>query len=576
MRIKGVLFLLGLIILSSVPQIFADEIETPRPPRESEKFTIKITPWGPTQADVTKAKTRAEQSAAVQGLLRGSKYRLLAFEYIYSSDEKKDASSQPPTRYRVTFYNYSTDTAVIAESDFAAREPVTVSTGNFDPGTGAEEINAAFAIVRADADYSKNAGDGKLEIYEAMPPVSNLNGERLVNVGVRNQTTGENTVVGVSFKNSRVIRYQNNAPPTSRATVDSCGIQSAGQGATAPGVAGQYQLTTFSHGIIPLWKMLVVRPSASSGASNERSGLEIRDVFYKGKSVLKRGHVPVLNVQYVDDTCGPFRDWQYGEGFFQIPETGVSYPNGVSGGIAVLPEGTTATTAVETRNDTGNFQGVAIYQQDVGNGNELVLVTELTAGWYRYIMEWRFGPDGVIRPRYGFGSTTNSCVCESRYHHVYWRFDFDIVTPTNRVFQVERGRKFMRPITTESSIFRSYSRSRGLVVQNSTSDEAYSIFPNLNDGQVTNADGILTDTFGAGDFWVMLFKGTSAAPSEIDDPNLGAAAANLAPWVNGDGIVNQDVVIWYAAHQFRNDDASRPEVIKGSHIVGPDLRPIRW
>ena len=35
-------------------------------------------------------------------------------------------------------------------------------------------------------------------------------------------------------------------------------------------------------------------------------------------------------------------------------------------------------------------RSVAIYQQNVGLGNELVMVSEMNAGWYRYIMEWRY------------------------------------------------------------------------------------------------------------------------------------------------------------------------------------------
>ena len=187
--------------------------------------------------------------------------------------------------------------------------------------------------------------------------------------------------------------------------------------------------------------MLIVRPSSSVGHDFEGSGLEVRDVKYRGKSVLKRGHVPVLNVKYTAN-CGPYRDWQYSEGYFQIPTTGVSFPGGPDGGFAIVDPPGVPTTVVETGNDNGNFRGVAVYTQDVGNGPEVVLVTEMEAGWYRYVMEWRFGADGTIRPRYGFGSTADSCVCIQRTHHVYWRFDFDVVTPENNVFLLERGRKF--------------------------------------------------------------------------------------------------------------------------------------
>ena len=285
-------------------------------------------------------------------------------------------------------------------------------------------------------------------------------------------------------------------------------------------------------------------------------------------------------MQYINNTCGPFRDWQYAEGYFSAPAAGATYPNGVDGGFAVLADGQIATTSVETRNDSGNFRGVAVYQQDVGNGPEVVMVSEMNAGWYRYIMEWRFAPDGTIRPRYGFGSTTNGCVCNPRNHHVYWRFDFDIVNPLNRVFEVQGGRIPFNPINKEVARFR--NTHAVFMIQNATGKEAYSITPGANDGTVTNAAGVLTDTFGAGDFWIMQFKGTAGAPSELDDPNSGSGA-NLAPWINNESLVDQDVVVWYGAHQYRVDDASRaggevenPNIINGQHVVGPDIRPVNW
>src|ERR1044072_4982390 len=129
-----------------------------------------------------------------------------------------------------------------------------------------------------------------------------------------------------------------------------------------------------------LWEMLIIRPSASSGT--RKSGIEVRDVKYKGKSVLKRGHVPILNVQYTPATCGPYRDWQWQEDRFATPDTGNTDP---APGVRILADGQVATTVLQTGVDTGNFQGVAIYKQNNGYGTEVVLITELQAGWYRYI-----------------------------------------------------------------------------------------------------------------------------------------------------------------------------------------------
>jgi hypothetical protein len=413
-----------------------------------------------------------------------------------------------------------------------------------------------------------------------MPPVTVLEGttERLVNVGVRGFNGSDaDEIVGVSISRGTVVRYPENAPVVSRGATDggSCGISNAGQGSTGRGVAGQYQLAVTESGA-PLWDMLVIRPSASSGT--KASGLEIRDVKYKGKSVLKRGHLPILNVQYVNNACGPYRDWQYAEDYFNVPTAGATYPNGPTGGIALVGDGQIPTTSMETGNDTGNFRGVAIYKQ----GDETVLVTEMTADWYRYIMEWRFASDGTIRPRFGFGATNSGCVCNIHTHHAFWRFDFDIVNPTNKVYQLEKVEDYLQLQTTEFTRVKSLPTNRNLLIQNSSNSEAYVLTPNATDG--------VADAYGKSDMWVLRYKnvaGGSAFANELDDGYTGvggglATAINIDQFINGESIVDQDVVVWYGAHFVHADGANllnperSPLILSGTHVVGPNLRPLKW
>ncbi|MBX3289417.1 MAG: hypothetical protein KF855_08735 [Acidobacteria bacterium] len=556
--------------------------------RSSQPLVIRAVAWGPDNKAVDRARQRIEKHPNVQAELRGSRYMMLSFEYIEDQPAEKNAPTPEPTRFRVVFYNYTEDVTVIAEAGFDEKEPVTVRRDMIDPWTTPEEIKAAYQVIEKDAAYIAASRKGPVEMYEPMPPISKVNGERLVNIGIRNADLSLNEIVGVSFKNNTVVRYENGIPETNRMTAGTCGVPSGG-GGTGPGIAGQAVLTINEPrgtSDVPMWEMLVVRPSASSGAQFERSGIEVRDVKYKGKSVLKRGHAPVLNVKYLPGaSCNAYRDWQYSEGNFQAPSAGAQDP---APGIRILAPGQKATTIVENYNDGGNFNGVAIYQEDTGNptGPEVVLVSEMNAGWYRYIMEWRFGTDGTIRPRYGFGSITSTCVCSPRNHHVYWRLDFDVVQPQNKVFQIERGRKFRTPVTTELASFRSYQLNRGYLIQNADGNEAYQVIPGMNDGEAyfTNPNGQV-ETFGAGDFWLLKFQGTANSPGELDDPSSGTGcpsypAACLAPWVNNESLDGEDVVIWYSAHQFRIDDTSltewRNNVLAGKHVIGPDLRPVRW
>ena len=565
-KLNCVLFGVCFVITFAVNIVVAGEKSSKRSRKAQETVKIKVSAWGPTQAEVQAAMLRVEKSRAVQNVLENTKYRLISFDYI-ESEYDKSKPAQSPTNFRIVFYDYTNDRTFTAEGDFANTKIVTVREEKFQPGVSSQELAEAFEMVKKDAGLGEFYRQKQLKIFEAMPPVSVLDGERLVNVGIKILPDGENQVIGISFKNNRIVRYKDNAPLTSLAADDACGINSANQGNTANGTAGQYQLTVGLNNA-PLWEMLVIRPSASSGNSQERSGIEVRDVKYKGKSVLKRGHAPILNVQYDGDACGPYRDWQYAEGFFNAPTEGAIDP---APGIRILAPGRVAQTSLDSGNDLGNFAGVAVYTQN----DETILVSEMDAGWYRYIMEWRFANDGTIRPRYGFGATNSTCVCFTHKHNIYWRFDFDIVSPINKVFQIERGRKFIQPVTNETARLRSYQTNRSFLIQNSNGNEAYKVVTNLSDGEA--------NAFSAGDFWLLKYRaGIGGEPDEIDDPNEDTQA-NFAPWLNNESLVNQDVVLWYSAHFAHHSDGEHllnPDrsgvVLTGSHVVGPDLRPVRW
>ena len=568
---------LGLgLMLTSIGFAGGTENAPKKEKRAQQKVEIKVTPWGPSQADVDQAKARVERSPTMQKELAGTKYRILGFNYLETED--KSRPTQAPTRFQITFYDYTNDRTLIADAGFDAGAPVSVRQAYFQPNPTDEEFEEAVRMLERDPNFAAQFKGGTLRAFRPMPPVTVLDGttERMVNVGLEaaGGDTSQNEVVSVRIVDGEVIRYEKRAPETSRAAPDACGIPAANQQTSSQGTAGQYQMTV-TQGATTLWNMLVIRPSASSGTA--ASGIEIRDVKYKGKSVLKRGHVPVLNVEYGGGQCGPYRDWQYQEDQFDAPAAGATDP---ASGIRVLAAGQTAKTALDNGTDTGNFRGVAIYTQDAGYGQEVVMVTELQAGWYRYIMEWRFAPDGTIRPRYGFGATNNNCVCFVHNHHAYWRFDFDIVGSNNKVFQVERGRKFLQPILTETFRNKNLQTNRSLLIQNSAGDEAYTLVPSKTDG--------VADAFGAHDMWVLRYKsvaGGTAVQNEIDDGRVCCGSIqniNIDPWINNESVLNQDVVVWYGTHFIHADGANlldpnrSPTVLTNSHVVGPDLRPVRW
>ena len=167
----------------------------------------------------------------------------------------------------------------------------------------------------------------------------------------------------------------------------------------------------------------MLRPRASTPQTfGKGSGVELRQVTYRGRLVLWQAHVPILNVLYDDSVT--YRDWQNQETPFQADGTD---PVGPGWRLCTAPPA----TILESGTDAGNFQGVALWYED----GELRIVSEVQAGWYRYVSDWRLRDDGTILPRFGFAGTRNPRTCMRHQHHVYWRFDFDIEGAGNDVVQ---------------------------------------------------------------------------------------------------------------------------------------------
>ena len=418
-------------------------------------------------------------------------------------------------------------------------------------------------LLHGDAETGRALRDGGARVYRPMPPMAlhqlpDGRFERVVNVGIGSASGDRNEIVGVDLARGSLVRYEGGAPWRAQAHHTVCGLPDAGQG-TVSSAAGRVRVRVSRGGTL-LWDFVAVRPAASSGTNG--SGIELRHVHYRGKQVLFRAHVPILNVKYDRDACGPYRDWQNEEGRLQA----VGRDVGVTGfRLCSAP----AQTILQSGVDAGNFLGVAVYVQ----GQEVVLVSEMEAGWYRYVSEWRLHADGTIRPRFGFAGVRNSCICNVHHHHAYWRLDFDIRTAGNN-----RVREFNDPPLGSSSWHtkrfeiqrpRDPGRRRRWRVENTVSGEAYDIIPGPTDGVATASPDW---PFGVGDVWVLRYRG-----SEVDDgvPAVGPPyEAGLNAWVNGEAVHDHDVVVWYAGHF--THDAAHEEPGHFGHVVGPTLRPANW
>jgi hypothetical protein len=529
------------------------------------RLSVKITPFGPSQARLDEIGHNLLRITEVRNQLQKSRHRLLSIVPVDNETEvKSNRPPAPPERFRATIYDYTNNRTILVDGRLARPRQVEITESASQPLPTREEYEEAVKILARDKELGSGIREQRLQPYPPMPPLlgeqlPDGRTERIVAVGLLPAKGGNrHEIVGVNLSRRTVTRFDNNAPPTAQAHNPICGLPYAAQN-TASNVAGQVWITV-KQGGATLWRFLAVRPAASSGTNG--SGIELRFVDYRGKRVLYRAHVPILNVKYDGNACGPYRDWQNEEGMIQA--TGVN----VAPGFRLCP--TPAQTILDTGSDTGNFLGTAIYVQ----GQEVALVCEMEAGWYRYVSEWRLHANGSIRPRFGFSAVSSSCVCTVHHHHAYWRLDFDIRTAANN-----RVREFNNPPlagfsnwhnkTYEIRRPRDPARKRKWRVENTATGEGYEIIPGADDGVATAAPDW---PFPKGDLWILRYRG-----SEIDD---GVAAvgppyeANLDGWVNGESIQNKDVVIWYGAH-FSHDVTHEPPGSHG-HIVGPTLKPVNW
>ena len=533
---------------------------------------VKVIPVGLDRKAVDDLSRNVMNHPSVRKELGRARHRLLSLELVESEEAKGARRPAQPTAHRATIYDYSKNRVLVVEGSLEKRQRLSVTESGHQPPPTREEFDAAVRLLAKDPELGPALRAKRLRPYPPMPPL--VEAEEYAGRPARTIAVGllpadksvKHEIVGVNLVRRTVVRFERRAPETAVAHNPICGIPYTPQKTTGRQYVPGQAWVTVSQGGKVLWKFLVLRPAATQGPgrSTNGTGIELRLVDYRGKRVLHRAHAPILNVKYDPGGCGPYRDWQNEEGMIQA--TGAD----VAPGFRLCP--TPATTILDTGSDAGNFLGVGIYVQ----GSEVVLVSEMEAGWYRYLTQWRLHADGTILPRFGFTAVENSCVCNVHHHHVYWRFDFDIRTPGNNVVKEfndpclpglcpahwhEKAFEIKRP--------RDPAHKRKWRVENSVTKEAYEIIPGPHDGVATASPDW---PFPRGDVWILRYH-----PNEIDDGAVAIGppyAANLEPWLNGEPIENQDVVIWYAAHFTHNVPAERPG--EHGHIVGPTLKQVSW
>jgi len=305
----------------------------------------------------------------------------------------------------------------------------------------------------------------------------------------------------------------------------------------------------------PAWSLCWSTPENSSGIDG--SGLELRDVSYKGKRVLRRAGIPLLNVNYDPGGCGSYRDWQHGTMTFETD------------GILGPPEWHYAEPTSPPRTmcdhvgaDIGDFAGVAAEKTQ----GQLVLTTQLQSGPYRYTQKWTFRLDGSIDARIAFTSIVDPCNVKPHGHHAYWRLEFDIGGDGKD--SAEEARSAAGGTAPRWSRFRAETSRRSdparggdWRVRSRYARRGYEI--------VSPPDNGVADAWAVADLWVLAFH-----PDELDDGGArqgpGGSAVQLNHYLNGEPVDGANPVLWIHATD-RHEHSGR------CHFIGPTLHKVgKW
>ncbi|MEU7838437.1 MULTISPECIES: hypothetical protein [unclassified Nonomuraea] len=454
--------------------------------------------------------------------------------------------------FRATVFDPVGNRAVELRGTLDRPESAEVRPSAHRPPPSHDELLAAADVLRADPHFPP--GDNVI-VYRPMPPLADLDNPD--GTTVRRPTLGIYTPGEPTGVRHRIV-----AVDTAARTVDwtPAGIDvrmhhdcehTVPEGVTPladHGGPDQVRVRVL-RGADELWNLLVVRPRASAPQNpGAGSGVELREVRYRGRLVLRQAHVPVLNVEYEQGTT--FRDDASSETRFSATGTD---PVGWGWRLCDSPP---RTILERPDTDAGGFQGVAFHH----DGDELRIVSELQAGWYRYASDWRLGDDGTIRPRFGFAATANPMTCMVHRHHAYWRFDFDIEGSANDIVeQIDQGPIIPEPVPIVRETTRRRAPGRYWQVRDKSSGRGYQIHPGPFDDTA--------DSYGVSDLWFLRHHA-----AELDDGNPGPRdRAAIGRFLNSESIDATNVVVWYAGHYYH--DQAHPQPHQGE-LIGPELLPI--
>lgn len=300
----------------------------------------------------------------------------------------------------------------------------------------------------------------------------------------------------------------------------------------------------------PVWEMCWLKPGNSSAVDG--SGLEVRDVYYRGIKVAKKLHSPILFAEYRNvSTC--YRDWKDTDATFAA-STPVRNQLGIPTGFDATatcdvsqhpttsygncPWSSNPNVNFVAANCVGSSGGVAIEDK----GDHVVLTTQYSASWYQYTGRFIFWENGDIQPEFGFGNSNGTNNGITHWHHNYWRMDFDIDGAANNAILANGVTQ-----NTEFTGLRSLTGGPGggptyWDIITTKGGYGFRVVSGAGDYTPPNESG---RNFHNVDVIGSLFVNNQYADQATN--NLGDCTMAHGNIANGQSIADTDVVFWYRA-----------------------------
>ncbi|RYD15072.1 MAG: hypothetical protein EOP90_10905 [Lysobacteraceae bacterium] len=322
----------------------------------------------------------------------------------------------------------------------------------------------------------------------------------------------------------------------------------------------------------PIWEMCWLPPSQSVGPDG--SGMELRQVHFKGHRVLNRAHAPMLFAEYNGSTC--YRDWKDDNANFLSD-------NAVQNHLGISLDPQNATTSCD-RSDKplisyGNcpfqlpgypnatadcFTGVAVED----GGDHVTLTTQHAAAWYQYTARWTFYADGRMEPEFGFGNNDGTGNETTHWHHNYWRMEFAIDNSVENVISIDNVDQ-----TTEFSDLRDVTGGPGggpvtWSVRNATTGNGYRFEPGPEDSLLAPNDS----GRGFHNVDIMATRQHDNEYGDRSDNPLGACAMDDDVLVNGESLVGTNVGTAFYYHVSVRDTSNNewPPGCSGGNCLPQD------